>query len=97
MTSKEEALDDHISTMDHAMVFTGVSLINGKPTKWKVENSWGQEKVNKGYYVMNDSWFDIYVYQAVVNRKYLGEKELKAYESKINVLKPWDPMGSLAK
>lgn len=97
MTSKEEALDYHISTMDHAMVFTGVSLINGKPTKWKVENSWGQEKVNKGYYVMNDSWFDIYVYQAVVNRKYLGEKELKAYESKVNVLKPWDPMGSLAK
>lgn len=95
--TKEEALDYHISTMDHAMVFTGVSLDGDKPLKWKVENSWGTEKVNKGYYVMKDSWFDTYVYQAVVNRKYLGEKELAAYEKRINVLKPWDPMGSLAK
>lgn len=95
--SKEDALDYHISTMDHAMVLTGVSIENGKPTKWKVENSWGTEKVNKGYYVMRDSWFDVYVYQAVVNRKYLGEEEKKAYGKRVNVLKPWDPMGSLAK
>lgn len=95
--SKEDALNYHISTMDHAMVFTGVNIRNNKPTKWKVENSWGQEKINKGYYVMADSWFDMYVYQAVVNRKYLNEQELKAYEKRVNVLKPWDPMGSLAK
>lgn len=95
--NKEDALDYDISTMDHAMVFTGVSITNDKPTKWKVENSWGQDKVFKGYYVMNDEWFDVYVYQAVINKKYLGDKEKEAYNKRVISLMPWDPMGSLAK
>lgn len=93
---KTKALDYGISKMDHAMVFTGVSINEGKTTRFKVENSWGANKINKGYYVMTDKWFDMYVYQAAINRKYLNELELKAYEKRINVLKPWDPMGSLA-
>ena len=96
-TEKAIALDFGISAMDHAMVFTGVNLDENIPTKWKVENSWGTDKPNKGYYVMNDSWFDRYVYQAVVDKKYLNEKELKCYEQEVNILKPWDPMGTLAK
>ncbi|KAI8067496.1 peptidase C1-like family-domain-containing protein [Gongronella butleri] len=32
------------SAMTHAMVFTGVHLDeNGKPVKWRVENSWGSD------------------------------------------------------
>ena len=45
---------------------------------------------------MSASWFDQYTYQAVVNKKYLTKEELAAYESEPVVLKPWDPMGSLA-
>ena len=45
--------------------------------------------------MMSDSWFDLYVYQAVVDKKYLGEKA-KIYESELVHLKPWDPMGTLA-
>ena len=94
--SKEDALNYHISVMNHAMCITGVSHENGKPTKWKIENSWGTDRANAGYYIMSDSWFDKYVYQAVVNIKYLNDEEKAALKQEKIILKPWDPMGSLA-
>ncbi|MCR5506158.1 MAG: C1 family peptidase [Bacilli bacterium] len=93
---KGESIDFHASQMNHAMCITGVNLIDDKPTKWKIENSWGGDVAKAGYYIMSDTWFDQFVYQAVVNKKYLSEEERKAYETKPVVLKPWDPMGSLA-
>ena len=93
---KGESIDYHASQMNHAMCITGVNLVNDKPTKWKIENSWGSDVAKSGYYIMSDTWFDQFVYQAVVNKKYLSEQERKALEEKPIVLKPWDPMGSLA-
>jgi len=93
---KGESLDYRASAMNHAMCITGVALKNGKPTKWKIENSWGSASGNDGFYFMSASWFDQFVFQAVVDKKYLSEEELKAYNSKPIELKPWDPMGSLA-
>ncbi len=93
---KGEALDYRASAMNHAMCITGVAFKDGKPHKWKIENSWGTANGNNGYYYMSSSWFDHFVYQAVVNKKYLSEAELKAYNEKPIELKPWDPMGSLA-
>ena len=29
--------------MTHAMLFTGVDVVDGKPRRWRVENSWGSE------------------------------------------------------
>ena len=95
--NKECGLDYRASVMNHAMVLTGVHLNEkGLPLKWKVENSWGTDRAFKGYYIMSNSWFNRFVFQAVINKKYLNEKELKAFEEKPIVLKPWDPMGSLA-
>ena len=93
---KGESLDYRASQMNHAMCITGVNLIDDKPTKWKIENSWGSDVAKSGYYIMSDSWFDQFVYQAVVNKKYLNEAEKAALKEKAIVLKPWDPMGSLA-
>ena len=93
---KAEALDYGISAMNHAMCIVGVNLVKGKPTKWKIENSWGTDVAKKGFYIMSDSWFKKYTYQAVVNKKYLTEEELAAYNAEPIHLKPWDPMGSLA-
>ena len=93
---KGEALDYRASAMNHAMCITGVALKNGKATKWKIENSWGTDRAVAGYYRMSASWFDRFTYQAVVDKKYLSEEELKAYNAKPIELKPWDPMGSLA-
>ena len=93
--SKADGLDYGYAAMNHAMVITGVNLEGGKPTRWKIENSWGDERGEKGYYVCSDSWFDEYVYQAAVEREYLGELAA-CYDTEPVVLEPWDPMGTLA-
>ena len=93
--NKEDGLDYGFSAMNHAMVITGVNLRDGKPTKWKIENSWGDKNGEKGYYVCSDSWFDQYVYQAAVEKEYLGAWAAKA-DKRPAVLDPWDPMGTLA-
>lgn len=89
-------LDYGESLMTHAMVFTGVNLIDEQPNRWKVENSWGDKNGDKGYFVMSDDWFEQYVYQIVVDKKYLTAEQLKAWDTDPIELKPWDPMGSLA-
>lgn len=94
--TKAQALDYGQSMMDHAMVLTGVDLVNDQPTKWKVENSWGPKVGTKGYFVMSDAWMDKYCYQIVVNKKYLSDKLKQAQAQEPIVLKPWDPMGTLA-
>ena len=94
--NKGESLDYHASQMNHAMCITGVSFKDDQPRKWKIENSWGKDRAKDGYYIMSNTWFDQFVYQAVVDKKYLNKEELKALEEKPIVLKPWDPMGSLA-
>ncbi|AUD64825.1 hypothetical protein BK011_03730 [Tenericutes bacterium MZ-XQ] len=94
--SKADQLDYAQSAMNHAMVLTAVHLDDQRPQRWKIQNSWGDQNGNKGYYMASDSWFDQYVYQAVIHKKYLSEAQLKAWEEEPKVLKPWDPMGSLA-
>ncbi|MCD8145385.1 MAG: C1 family peptidase [Oscillospiraceae bacterium] len=95
--TKADRLEYGHSAMTHAMVFQGVDLDeNGKPLRWCVENSWGEEPGKKGMYLMTDEWFDQYMYQVVVNRKYLPQEVLDAYDSEMIELAPWDPMGALA-
>lgn len=94
--TKADRLDYKESSLTHAMVLTGVNLINGEPNRWKVENSWGEDVGIKGYFVMSDKWMDEYVYQIVVNKKYLHKDLVEAYNIEPIELKPWDPMGSLA-
>lgn len=96
--SKEERLDYKESLMTHAMVFVGCDYDeeNKKINRYKVENSWGKDAGDRGYLVMSDEWFDEYMYQALINKKYLDENVIKAYSEEPIHLKPWDPMGSLA-
>ncbi|VDG24821.1 aminopeptidase C [Lactiplantibacillus mudanjiangensis] len=94
--SKAERLDYGQSLMTHAMVITGVDLVDGQPTKWKVENSWGEKVGTKGFFVMSDAWMDEYCYQVVVNKEFLPDNLKKAQAEEPTVLAPWDPMGALA-
>ena len=95
--NKAQRLDYGESRMTHAMVLTGVNLDkNGKPNRWKVENSWGEDVGDKGFFVMTDDWFSEFTYQVVVNKKYLTAQEREMLAQKPIELKPWDPMGSLA-
>lgn len=92
-----ERLDYGESLMTHAMVLEGVRLDDaGAPVMWKVENSWGKDHGRDGFDTLSDAWFDEYVYQVVVDRKYLTDEERTAYDAKPIELLPWDPMGSLA-
>ena len=96
---KASRLEYGESKMTHAMLFTGVDLdSNGNPKKWRVENSWGERNGEKGYYIMSDDWFEQYLYEVVIDKKYLDSKIVEMYESQdAKLLPPWDPMGALAR
>ena len=96
--TKAQRLDYGDSLMTHAMVLTGVDLDEtGKPTKWQVENSWGEKAGKKGYFTMSDEWMSEYAYQIVVNKSYLSDELVDIYDNATpKLLAPWDPMGALA-
>lgn len=95
--NKAERVEYGHSLMTHAMVFTGVDLADdGTPRKWRVENSWGDKIGDKGYLVMSDRWFDEYMYEVVVDKRYVPAELLPLLEGDPVVLPPWDPMGALA-
>ncbi|SCW51160.1 bleomycin hydrolase [Eubacterium ruminantium] len=85
------------SAMNHAMVILGVNINNeGKADRWRIENSWGKDAGLDGYYIASDSWFDEFVYQVVVDKKYLDKETLGLLDQPLIELEPWDPLGSLA-
>uniref|UniRef100_A0A060TEG4 Cysteine proteinase 1, mitochondrial n=1 Tax=Blastobotrys adeninivorans TaxID=409370 RepID=A0A060TEG4_BLAAD len=95
--NKAERLQVGDSAMTHAMVLTAVHLVDGRPVKWKVENSWGEGAGDKGYFIMTDKWFDEYVFQVVTSPKYVEKEYVDIYKSKeYHVLPLWDPLGALA-
>ena len=86
-----------ISTFDsgstHAMTLTAVDIdANGKPLKWKVENSWGPSYGQSGCLIMTNRWFDEYMFRLVVDKKYVPSHILKQYEQKPVMVTPEDPL-----
>lgn len=75
--SKEEALNLDDINFQHVMTFTGVNLIDNKPQRWKVEDSYGDNERVNGYYIMNDNFFQEFVLSVVIDKKYLSEKQLE--------------------
>ena len=94
--SKADRLRYGQTMMTHAMLFTGVDIYEGKPRRWRVENSWGDDSGQKGFYTMNDNWYDEHMFEIASPKKYLTEKMVKGLETVPIVLEAWDPMGSLA-
>lgn len=78
--TKEEALNMYNIRYHHAMIFCGVHLVNNKPIRWKIEDSYGDKEKFNGYYIMNDNYFDEFVINIVIDKKYLNEKQLKGLE-----------------
>jgi bleomycin hydrolase len=95
---KANRLVYHQTAMTHAMLFTGVDVVNHRPRRWRVENSWGEDKCGrKGFFVMNDSWFDEYMFEIATRKSALPKPLQQALLLPPIVLPPWDPMGSLAR
>lgn len=85
------------SAMTHAMVLTGVHEdAEGRTVRWRVQNSWGEGVGERGWFVMSDEWMDQFVYQAVVDPRFLARKVRDVLKKEPVVLPLWDPMGSLA-
>jgi len=94
---KAARLDYHQTLMTHAMLLTGVDLVDGSSRKWRVENSWGEKHADKGFYTMNDLWFDEYVFEIAAPKSFLPPELLAALDEEPVVLPAWDPMGALAR
>ncbi|MDN6020868.1 MAG: aminopeptidase, partial [Acidipropionibacterium jensenii] len=95
-TTKEERVVSGESAMNHAMLFTGVDIAEGQPRRWRVENSWGEEPGDKGFFTMDDDWFSNYVFEVVVKVDSLPEDLKAAVTEEPMALPAWDPMGTLA-
>jgi bleomycin hydrolase len=85
-------LDYGQSFYTHCMVLAGVELVDGKPLRWKVENSWGSEVGQKGIFTMSDKWFDEHMIVVWVPKKYMKETHLKQAGQKLVVLPAWFPI-----
>ncbi|HEY1701671.1 MAG TPA: C1 family peptidase [Trebonia sp.] len=94
---KAERLAYHESAMTHAMLFTGVDVLDGATRRWRVENSWGADRGQDGFFTMNDSWFDQYVFEIAARRSALPADLQRALDADPIVLPAWDPMGALAR
>ena len=76
---------------NHAVLLTGVNLdADGRPDRWKIENSWGEEVGEKGYFVCSEAYFESYGYEAVIHREYLSEEQQKMLENEPVIVRAWD-------
>src|SRR6202000_230259 len=68
---KAARLAYHESAMTHAMLFTGVDVLDGVTRRWRVENSWGPDRGNGGGFTMDDSWSGQYVSEIAARKSAL--------------------------
>lgn len=91
--NKKERIMTFASGSSHAMTLMAVDLDKqGKPVKWMVENSWGEDSGYKGHIIMTDKWFDEYVFRLVINKKYIPQKYVDMSKEKPTLLPAWYPM-----
>jgi len=90
--TKAQRLQTGEGEVSHAMTLTGVDIVDDTPTKWKVENSWGEANGDKGYFVMTQDWFDEYVYEVVVHKQFLAPEFQALLKEPARRLPAWDPL-----
>ena len=91
--NKAERIATFDSGSTHAMTLTAVDLdADGKPLKWKVENSWGSDHGQKGCLIMTAEWFREYMFRLVVDKQYVPENLLREAEQKPIMVMPEDPL-----
>jgi len=96
--TKAERLMYGESMMTHAMLLTAYHEEPNSelPTKWRVENTWGEKSGNKGYLVMTNEWFDEFMFQICVKKDLLDDQAVEGLSKEPQLLPAWDPMGTLA-
>ena len=91
--NKTDRILYHQSSANHAMMFTGFNeSTDGNIDRWQVENSWGRNTGDSGYFIMSPQWFRDYVYEVIIDKKYLPENILNLLDEEPMELPAWDPM-----
>ena len=72
------------------MLIVGANVKGKKITKWKIENSWGNQYGINGYYIATNDWINKYVYRIVINKKLLSTKQLDILKQEKQLIKKWD-------
>ena len=100
--SKSKRLDYSDTQANHAMLFTGIDVNPDKSVNiFRIENSWGKEDGQNGYYSCTCKWFEDNVFLVAVPmllmEKFNDEKLWKCFQStEVTELNCWDPIGCLA-
>lgn len=88
---KGERLQYGSSSATHAMLLTGVHFDgDGKADRWKIENSWGKDVGDQGYFVCSAKYFKEYVYEAVIDRRHFSPDQTAMLETEPVVINAWD-------
>lgn len=90
---KKQRIQTFESGSTHGMALVAVDIIDDKPVKWLLENSWGDSGF-EGHLIMTDEWFDEYMFRVVIHKNYIDAETLKILEQDATMLPPWDPMFS---
>jgi bleomycin hydrolase len=91
--NKKDRILSYESASTHGMALVGVDTnATGQPTKWLLENSWGDDAGQDGFLTMTDDWLDEYMFRMVVHKRFLPEKVLAVLKQKPVLLPPWDRM-----
>ena len=78
------------SSASHAMILADFAFgKEGKPMRWKIENSWGEENGRKGYFVSSKRYFREFVYEAVIDRRLLNDHQAALLQRAPITLDPW--------
>lgn len=81
--------------ISHAMTLLGVNIgEKGNTTSWQVENSWGffdnETPGMDGFLYMDDDWFENYVGEVVVHKKFLTRKITPILNKESIYMEPWE-------
>lgn len=79
------------------MVSVNIFQDKGKVQKLRVENSWGDDRGDKGYHVLTAEWFKEFGFEVVVDKKYVPADVMAVFQQEPVLLPAWDPMGCLAR
>ena len=93
---RADMIDTRETWLTHAMTFQGVQLgEDGRPTAWRIENSWGKDACKDGYLVASAEWFALYGGEVVVRREFVPTELLAIWDAgdAVSVM-PWDGMSA---
>lgn len=96
-TTKKDRILYGDTSVSHAMLLTGVDLKGGRPVKWKVENSWGKDRGENGFFTMYDDWFNENVFQCILHKKYLKPETVRIADKTPIILPEYDPIRNIVR